>query len=245
MVTDTDSLDYFQSDKVLEHYARAAANIGLWRSEELIFLKYLSLSDRILELGTGAGRIAFGLYELGFRHLLATDFAKEMIQRARNFSHILDYHIPFKTCDARALPFEDGMFDACIFGFNGLMQIPGKEGRLQAMREIRRMLRRDGIFIFTSHDRSLQKYLPYWEEQAKLWQLGKQDPALLDFGDIFRDDTYGKIYIHIPSREEVLDMLYHSGFELVFDSLRAHIANEPPDIREFADECRFWVVRAC
>ena len=70
---------YFNSDPVVAHYEAATQKIGLWKSEEKIFQQIYNLEDSILELGCGVGRISFGLHELGYKHLLATDYALSLI----------------------------------------------------------------------------------------------------------------------------------------------------------------------
>ena len=67
---------YFESDGVVDDYAKASVELGLWASEEKIFTRLFAPDDSLLELGCGAGRIAIGLYELGYRNLLATDYIK-------------------------------------------------------------------------------------------------------------------------------------------------------------------------
>ena len=53
----------------------------------------------------------------------------------------------------------------------------------------------------------------------------------------------GKLYIHVPTREDVLADLRRVGFKLEVDVLRSQLANEPHRVREFSDECRFWIAR--
>jgi SAM-dependent methyltransferase len=71
---------YYDDDNVVEHYRRAVANIGLWKSETAVFKRLFNSDDRILELGAGTGRISIGLAELGYRHLLGIDLSREMIK---------------------------------------------------------------------------------------------------------------------------------------------------------------------
>ncbi len=132
---------YFEAGDVVEQYARAAARLGLWVSEEKVFTRLFAPEDSILELGSGVGRIAIGLHELGYRNVLATDYSRPMIQRTRALAKLLEYAIPTQVADACELTFEDEIFDGAIFGFNGLMQIPGEANRMQALAEVYRVLR--------------------------------------------------------------------------------------------------------
>lgn len=50
---------------VVEKYVNDVSKIGLWQSEEIIFSKYINKSDKILDIGYGAGRTTFALYDLG------------------------------------------------------------------------------------------------------------------------------------------------------------------------------------
>lgn len=232
---------FFNSDVVVEHYLRATANVGLWLSEEILLRELFALDDRILDLGTGTGRIAIGMAELGYRHILGIEQAPEMIKEARRIAKCLDLAVSFRVGDARNLKLDDGLFDGAIFGFNGLMQIPGRENRRAALREALRVVRPGGKLLFTTHDRNLPRYRKYWRQQQDLWQAGMQPEALIDFGDRWEETDLGLMFIHIPVPEEIRADLAATGWEYGWDRLRSSVADESQRTRRFADECRFWM----
>ncbi|NDV63520.1 methyltransferase domain-containing protein [Puniceicoccales bacterium CK1056] len=234
---------YYEDPEVVDHYRRATANIGLWQSEEVLFRRVFDQKDRILELGTGTGRIAIGLAELGFEHLLGIEISKGMVKEARRISTVLELSVAFQQGDATHLKFEDELFDGAIFGFNGLMQIPGREARQKALAEIFRVIRPGGAFVFTTHDRHNPRFKKFWRQEQDRWNKGKQKPELLEFGDRWEETELGKLYIHVPTPEEVRKALQEAGWKCEWDSLRSSIAKEPIGTREFSDECRFWVAR--
>ena len=234
---------YFNSASVVRHYEVAAEKIGLWKSEEKIFQQIYNLEDSILELGCGVGRISFGLYEIGYKHLLGTDYAKNMIQRARALSKRMGYPVPFRVCDATRLEFEDAIFEGVIFGFNGLMQIPKESNRIQALKEIYRVLKKDGLLVFTSHLRSNMKHHAYWAKEEALWAKGEQSELLDDFGDRFVSTDIGDFYIHVPDQASMEKLVQDVGFKIEVVVPRSIIANEAADVREFSDDCAFWVLR--
>ena len=235
---------YFEQSSVVEHYARAINNVGLWASEECLCTQYFNWDDTLLELGCGAGRIAIGLWEVGYRNLLATDLSKAMVKEGRRINQVLEYGVAFQQADASQLPFEDGQFDGAIFGFNGLMQIPRRENRQKAMAEVFRVLVPGSYFIFTTHDRESKRHRNYWKEERRLWQQGRQDREIDEFGDICWDTPEGgPMYIHSPLADEVRRDVKAAGFTIVRDVLRSSLGPERESVREFSDDCRFWVVQ--
>ncbi len=227
----------------MDHYERAAANLGLWISEEKIFRQVFKPEDVLLDLGCGAGRIAFGLWHLGYRRLTGADFSRDMIERARGLGEALGCEIPFRVGDATALDFDAEAFVGVIFGFNGLMQIPGRERRRKAMAEVFRVVRPGGSFVFTTHDRDNMRFRNFWKAERERWEKGEQDPRLVEFGDRYYEAPIGCTFMHIPTREEVLEDLAAAGWRHEQDFRRSEIAKEPADVREFSDECRFWIAR--
>ena len=234
---------FYESERVVNHYRRATANIGLWRSEEIVFRSVFGLDDRLLELGTGTGRIAFGLEEAGYRHLMGLELSREMVREARRIGKLLETSVSFVEGDATGLTFEENLFDGAIFGFNGLMQIPGREARLRALREIRRVVRPGGAFVFTTHDRHVPRFKKFWRGEEARWRKGIQQKELLEFGDRWEETDLGHLYIHVPTPEEVRAALQKAGWKCEWDRPRSGIANESLPTREFSDECRFWVAR--
>lgn len=234
---------YFETANVVEHYADAAARLGLWVSEEKIFTRLFEQEDSVLELGCGVGRIAIGLHELGYRNVLATDYSKPMIQRLRSLAKLLEYSIPSQVADATKLKFEDEVFDGAIFGFNGLMQIPGLEQRKQALREIHRVLRPGAWFTFTTHDRDRSLHQEFWQAERARWAEGKQSPELEAFGDRAEATSDGVHFMHVPSTTEIEGLLVETGFCLEASVMRSEIGDEPPEVQAFSDDCRFWVLQ--
>lgn len=234
---------YYRDPEVVEHYSDASHRVGLWLSEKKVFTSLFQPEQAVLELGCGAGRISLGLYALGYRHLLATDFSHEMVVRGREIAESLRYELTFRVADATRLSFEENCWEGVIFGFNGLMQIPWRAQRKLAMEEIFRVLKPGACFVFTTHDRNIQRHKVFWKREAELWRKGKQNPRLLEYGDMLDDRVTPNLYIHIPDTEEIRRDLKEAGFKVEQDMLRSAIANENQQVRDFSDECRFWIAR--
>lgn len=235
--------DYYRDPVAVRHYTDAAARLGLWASEEFVFHQVFKSEETLLDCGCGAGRITFGLWELGYRHLLGFDFSREMIQQARRMARLLDYGISFRVADATHLTFEPKAFDGAIFGFNGLMQIPLRAQRRKAMVGIAATVRTDGFFVFTTHDRDLKRYGDLWVEERRLWKEGRQSESLVEFGDRHFTSPEGTVFMHVPDQTEILEDLEATGFDLVETHLRSDLASESAEVRDFSDECRFWIAR--
>lgn len=234
---------YYRSPCVLDHYTRATTGVGLWLSEQIAFTRYFHRKHPLLELGTGTGRISFALEKLGYENISAIDLSDAMIAQARQIAECEHgTKVEFSVCDACELKFGNNSFDGAIFGFNGMMQIPGRDRRRKAMREIYRVLRPGSHFIFTTHDRDNPHHRTFWEHEAHLWARGEQDGHLSDFGDRYEETPLGMLFIHIPSRTEIREDIDASGFTYDSDTPRSLLANETATVREFADDCRFWFV---
>ena len=123
------------------------------------------------------------------------------------------------------------------------MHSRGGKRRLKVLREVRRVLRPDSHFVFTTHDRDLPRWVDFWREERDRWDRGNQDPRLLEFGDRIIPDSGLPTYIHIPARAEVRSLIADAGLDLVEDRLRSEVANESEAIRKISAECRLWVVR--
>ncbi len=237
-------LRYFENRGVLDHYEEAARKIGLWASEEIVFRKcFPSHQAELLELGCGAGRISFSLWMMGYENLTATDVSKKMIQRAIHIQRERNTRIKFFAADATEMSMDTNSFDGVIFGFNGLMQIPHRTNRKKAMKECFRILRPNGKFVFTSHDRSIPKWKKFWENERKKWRIGFEDKNLVEFGDRYGETPNGKLFIHVPNSLDIRKDLKETGFLLERDVLRSRVCEESQTVRDFSDECRFWIAR--
>ena len=234
---------YFSDPKTVDHYVRAIGNIGLWNTERAVFEKKIERQSRVLDLGCGAGRIAIGLWELGYRNVAGADLSEEMIAKSRAISHVLGVEIPFFVEDATNLSFEDQAFDAIVFGFTGLMQIPGWESRRQALKEIWRVLAPKGTFIFTTLDREDSLYSMVFSDQDNIEHDIARNSSLIEEGDRLFKTEHGTTFMHVPTRPEVEKELQSTGFDVVDCRMRNEIGREPERVLEFSEDCRFWVTK--
>jgi len=241
--------DDFNDPVAVIHYARAAHQLGLWESEQILIERFFpDRGMRLLEAGCGAGRVTLGLWQLGFRRVVAFDFAEELLDQARSLAAERGAAaIAFHCADARNFATSGaiaGPFDGALFMFNGLMQIPGRKNRRAALRELHRSCRPDAPLLFTAHDRDTSAAeWEHWRLEKERWSAGKQDPRLGEFGDRYFADPNGRTFMHLPDRAEVLEDLAATGWRHDYDELRRRLARESQAVREFSDECRFWLVR--
>ena len=138
---------YENADVVAEYATKQSLFNG-----ELAALKVLGqrLPDMdVLDIGVGTGRTTHHLAGI-VRSYIGIDISADMIRVCKsNYGHLLGVHI-LMCADASELPFRTNKFDLVLFSFNGLDYV-GHKSRIQALHEIRRVLRPDGNFMFSTH----------------------------------------------------------------------------------------------
>lgn len=235
-----------QYENSVHNYANFTKEVGVWDSEKYVFEKYLNPSYRILDLGCGTGRTTFPLFKMGFENIIGVDLTPKMIETATGLNEYFDTKIQFRIGDATALKFEDNSFDCVLFSFNGLMTIPGEKNREKAIREINRVLKSNGFFIFTTHDRDGDvQFLQYWKDEAIRWENGLQNPRLYEFGDRIAQskNEEREIFIHIPNQREVVELMTKNGLEVVDTFYRNELFDESELVKKRSGECRFWITK--
>jgi ubiquinone/menaquinone biosynthesis C-methylase UbiE len=139
------NLQTYCAPEVASHYA--ALNY-LTPCEQLLFRTYLEPGLTVLDLGVGGGRTTSYLSRVASRYV-GVDYSEAMIQVCKKRFPDLD----FVLADASDLSaFADASMDAIVFSFNGLDYVVPDEKRLRCLRECRRVLRPEGVFVFSSHN---------------------------------------------------------------------------------------------
>jgi ubiquinone/menaquinone biosynthesis C-methylase UbiE len=100
----------------------------------------------VLDVGVGGGRTVPLLAARAGRYV-AVDFVPELVAAARQRFPDADIRVG----DARELDFPNESFDLVVFSINGLDAISHGD-RAVALREIRRVLRPSGAFVFSTHN---------------------------------------------------------------------------------------------
>lgn len=153
---------YTGADAV-RHYPRLA---HLHPAEEVLFAAYgADLDGRaVLDIGVGGGRTTGHLAPLA-REYVGLDYSPGLA--AATAARFPDRQI--EEGDVRDLSrFADGSFDTVVFSFNGLDYI-GHDDRAIALREMRRVLRDNGLLLLSSHNRDYRRFhlLP-WQGRPRL-----------------------------------------------------------------------------
>ena len=125
--------------------ARDRSVLPKWKaSERAGFLSQLRANGlmRLLEVGAGTGRDGRFFADQG-REVTCIDLSPEMVQLCRNKG------LEAQVMDVVELSFADESFDA-IYSFNSLLHL-SKSELPAVLLEIRRVLRREGLFYFGTY----------------------------------------------------------------------------------------------
>lgn len=146
-------------------YENWANRSGLIEPEKKLFSQFLSTSPgnlKILELGTGNGRISFEIEKLGFTDITAIDISSRLIQEAERRKIEANSRVKFFEMNASKLQFENQSFDAVIALQQIICMIDNDAERLNVFAEIDRVLRTDGKFFssfLNFNGRKINKYI--------------------------------------------------------------------------------------
>jgi arsenite methyltransferase len=124
----------------------------LWQRDRLLDSLGLRGDEQVLDVGTGHGLLAIGAakrlttgwvvgIDIWQQHDQANNSRESALKNAE-LEGVAD-RLDVRDGDARAIPFADATFDIVLTSF-ALHNIPGQESKLQACREIARVLKPGG-----------------------------------------------------------------------------------------------------
>ena len=131
-----------------------------------------SLRDQLrdmemLDIGVGAGRSSV-FFAPFVKRYVGVDIAEGMVKACRERFALLGTPAEFRVADAADLrDFADNSFDFVLFSFNGIDCLNATQ-REPCLREIRRVLRSGGRFVFSSHNQRVVEsyYHPHSKKTA-------------------------------------------------------------------------------
>ena len=115
----------------------------------------------VLEIGLGTGlNLPHYTGEVSWLH--AVDPAPLLPSRVAQRSASAGFPVQVKHVSAETLPFDDQTFD-CVVSTWTLCTIPDP---VKALREVRRVLKHDGVFLFLEHGRSDDAKIAAWQDRV-------------------------------------------------------------------------------
>lgn len=118
---------------------------GLKKIEKKVIKKYFK--GKVLDLGCGCGRTTVHLDKMGL-NVISVDIIPDMIKIAKKKYP----SIKFFSMDACKLAFKDKSVDTVFFSYNGIDYIHPEVNRIKALKEVERVLKDGGLFIYSSHN---------------------------------------------------------------------------------------------
>ena len=154
---------------------------------------------RVLEIGIGSG-LNLPFYDsTKVRHVWGLDPNEDMwnLAGARDVA----FDVEYLQASAEKIPLDDGSADSVVVTYT-LCSVPKT---IEALRDIRRVLRPGGELIFCEHGAAPEKNVRRWQERLNpIWQiwaggcrLNLQIPVLLEQGG-FNIRTLDTMYIEGP-----------------------------------------------
>lgn len=177
----------------------------IWQGLEPLY-NYALPKEKVLDLGCGNGRLLQIFKEIDIDYT-GVDSSEKLIEIAKKTYP----NTKFEVADALRLPFSSNYFDK-IYSIAVLHHIPSAELRLQFLEGVKRVLKPEGLLIFTVWD------LWRWRKFGKILKftiLKILGASKLDFKDIFAPwQGNCQRYIHCFSKKELEGLIEKAGFRV-------------------------------
>jgi len=176
--------------------------------------QYIFSGEKVLDWGCGNGRF-YGIFEKIGVDYFGIDVSEKLIEIAKN-----QYpRAKFQATSSFNLPFPDNFFDK-ILNIAVFHHIPSKEFRLKFLKEVKRILKPDGLLILTVWNLNPLRMILIWEWKrffsfikfSILKILGKSKLDLKDFYIPWRNLC--QRYVHSFSKSEIEDLVKESELKI-------------------------------
>ena len=175
------------------------------------FIKSLKHTDSVADLGCGNGRHLIICAE-HYKQVIGLDISKELLGIVKN--KLLKKNLKNAVLlhsDVRYIPIKEESVDAILY-IASLHNIKGREKRLQSLKELKRILKKEGTALISVWSRWQDKYRKLF---FKKWFI-QTDKS--EFGDI---DIYWKQdgfniprFYHLYSKKEFIEDLTKAGLKI-------------------------------
>jgi SAM-dependent methyltransferase len=173
--------------------ASMAEVLGLGHIDGEVISRHVTKNDQILDAGCGTGRVAIGLWQAGYHHVAACDFAPAQLAKAKERAARMSAAVSITLGDLQALPYDNASLDVVTCLGNTFDELSTEAERAQVIAEFSRVLRPGGTLICS------QKCSPASTETDCILQLPRiAYPPNWNGGLVNRDIRYAS-----PSQTEI------------------------------------------
>ncbi len=139
---------FFGTAQQLRYYSETKTTLVY--PEKQLFDAHITNKMKVLDIGCGEGRTTEYISKIS-KTVIGMDIVQGMVELAKKRHPAID----FRVMDACKLEFPDASFDCVVFSYNGLDCLYPESSRAKAISEIYRVLKKGGIFIYSSHNRGI------------------------------------------------------------------------------------------
>lgn len=196
-------------DKIASHFSQTRQ--FLW-PEFKFFKKYLKQNQKILDLGCGNGRLSELILAEKCEYI-GMDNSKGQIKEAQKMFPNLDFQIG----DLTQIPLPDNSIDQ-IWSIAAFHHLPDKKSRLRSLKEMQRVLKKNGLIIMTNWNLFQPKYKKFVHKA--IWNCIKTFGLKYAWNDTFIPWKTGKInladrYYHAFTLRELNKLFQKANLETV------------------------------
>jgi SAM-dependent methyltransferase len=193
-------------------YERFAARLAPVQ-DQLVSLLEVGDGDRVLDLATGTGEIAFRAARRG-AIVSAIDSAVPMLEKARANAAEQGLDVAFELGDVEYLPYEDGCFDVLVSNF-GLVFAPDHANVAAELGRVACPGARLGFTAWKPNRKLGELYRRFTEEPIEgreAYEWGREDHVEDMLGDDFElDFEDGTLWLDAESGEDLWQLFSHSS----------------------------------
>jgi SAM-dependent methyltransferase len=205
---------YLHDPAIARNYDEGLAGSSLFAVDQRFAERYFDRPGRLLDLGTGTGRLLPPFARRGY-WVLGVDLSENMLRQAGLRAAKVGVTIQLlkaNLVDLYGLRDESFDYAACLFSTLGM--VVGATARRRVLGHVYRLLRPGGRFVLHVHNR----WFNVWDPQGRRWLFANGIRALLhreEGGDRRMPVHVGiaGLTLHLFTRGEIRRLLKRIGFD--------------------------------